>query len=282
MQKRLLTTVCLFLIVGALVIVFLLSDKQKADDNPILLSNIETTSISQITVQRTDKEDIVFQKQGDAWFMISAIKTRASMARINTMLDFLQSRSLTQIDVKDTPLTPYQLDQAAIILRLDDHEFFFGTTDPLDDRRYVLFNNTVHLVNDTLFHQLQQSPMFFVSTRLIPERETISTIQFSDYLVSKTRLGWSLTPVNNAVSSEQLLALTDAWRKGQAHQVSLYRAIAGKEKIIVKFNSGHTAQFDIVSKTPELVLGRSDLALQYHLPEPVAALLLVPQTNANE
>ena len=282
MQKRLLTILCLLIVVGILTTFFILSDKQKVDDQKILLSKIEATSISQITIQRADKEDIVFQKKDSDWFMVSSVKTRANMARINAILHLLQSRTFAQIDVTGSPLTTYQLDPATIVLRLDDHEFFFGATDPLDDRRYVMFNNTVHLLNDSLYHQLRQTPMFFVSTRLIPEKETISSIQFSDHLVTKVNQRWLLSPVNDAISTEQLDVLADAWGTGQAYKVRQYNAVDVLNKIIVKFRSGHTAQFDMVSKTPNLILGRSDLALQYHLDKRIAELLFIPQMNANE
>ena len=279
MQKRLLTILCLLIVVGILTTFFILSDKQKADNQKILLSNIEATSISQITIQRTDKGDIVFQKQGNSWFMLSSVEARVNMARINAMLHILQSRSFAQIDVKDSPMTPYQLDPATIVLRLDDHEFFFGTTDPIDERRYVLFGNTIHLINDSLFHQLRQPPIFYVSTRLVPAEETIVSIQFVDQLVTVVGENWALSPVNSAIEDKLLNSLAQAWQTGRAREVREYKPVAIFKKIIVTFKNGRTAGFDVVSTTPNLVLGRSDLGLQYHLGKNISEKLFLPDKN---
>ncbi len=261
---------------------FIFSDRQGTGDQKVLLSNIEATSINHITVQRLDNEHIVFQKQGDRWFMISPFKASANIARINSILHLLRSRSFVQIDAKDISLTPYQLDQAAITLHLDKHEFVFGATDPLDDRRYLMFNNTIHLLNDSLFHQLHQAPMFFVSTRLVPDEEIISSIKFTGHIVTKVNHSWSLSPVNDAVNVEQLDTLVDAWQTGEARQVRQYSAVDATEKVVVKFRSGRSAQFDIVTKSPNLVLGRPDLALQYHLGKGFVEALFVAHTNTNE
>ena len=279
MQKRLLTNLYLLLVVAILTTFFLLSDKQKAVDQKVLLSNIEATSISQITIQRTDKEDIVFQKQGDSWFMFSLVKTRVNIARINAMLHILQSRSFAQIDVKDSPLAPYQLDPASVVLRLDDHEFYFGSTDPIDERRYVLFNNTLHLINDSLFHQLRQPPIFYVSTRLVPEEETIVSIQFVDQLVTVVGENWALSPVNSTIEDKQINSLAEAWQTGHASKVREYKPADIFKKIIVTFRTGRTAGFDVVSTTPNLVLGRSDLGLQYHLDKNISKKLFLPDKN---
>lgn len=279
MQKRLLTILCLLIVVGILTTFFILSDKQKADNQKILLSNIEATSISQITIQRTDKGDIVFQKQGNSWFMLSSVEARVTMARINAMLHILQSRSFAQIDVKDSPMTPYQLDPATIVLRLDDHEFFFGTTDPIDERRYVLFGNTIHLINDSLFHQLRQPPIFYVSTRLVPAEETIVSIQFVDQLVTVVGENWALSPVNSAIEDKLLNSLAQAWQTGRAREVREYKPVDIFKKIIVTFKNGRTAGFDVVSTTPNLVLGRSDLGLQYHLGKNISEKLFLPDKN---
>ena len=288
MQKRLLTILCLLIVVGILTTFFILSDKQKADNQKILLSNIEATSISQITIQRTDKGDIVFQKQGNSWFMLSSVEARVNMARINAMLHILQSRSFAQIDVKDSPMTPYQLDPATIVLRLDDHEFFFGTTDPIDERRYVLFGNTIHLINDSLFHQLRQPPIFYVSTRLVPAEETIVSIQFVDQLVTVVGENWALSPVNSAIEDKLLNSLAqawqtgrarEAWQTGRAREVREYKPVDIFKKIIVTFKNGRTAGFDVVSTTPNLVLGRSDLGLQYHLGKNISEKLFLPDKN---
>lgn len=282
MQKRLLTNLLLLIAVGGLATFYILSEPRENGDQILLLSNIDSTSIGQISLDRQDDGDIVFQKQKGYWFMTSPFRARAHIARINAMLQLLQSRSFGQIEGTDSIPAQYQLSPAAITLRLDDHEFFFGTTDPLDERRYVRFNNTIHLINDNLFHQLRQKPVFFVSTRLVPDEEIISSVQFTDHVIAKVGQSWSISPAIDAVNAEQLDSLADAWQKGVARQVRQYQAEDVLEKIIVKYKSGRSAVFNIVSKAPNLILGRADLALQYHLERGIANRLLLSQVKISD
>jgi hypothetical protein len=264
-QKRLIANLLLLIVVGILTTVFILSDKQGDEVKTALLSNIDAAVIEHITVRQSSKEDIVFNRQGQQWFVTSPVHAIAHASRVNAILHLLKSRSLAQIDVEDNSLEVYQLDPAILSLRMNSHEFFFGTTEPIDDRRYVMFDNTIHLVNDHLFHQLRQSPMFFVSPRLVPEQEIISSIQFSDQSISKVNNSWTILPANNVVSSEQLGSLVQQWLKAEARQILQYQGTDVDEKVILKYKSGHTVYFDVISKKPELILGRTDLTLQYHL-----------------
>ena len=265
MQKRLITNLLLLIVVGILTTVFILSDKQGDEVKTALLSNIDAAGIEHITVRQSSKEDIVFNRQGQQWFVTSPIHAIARTSRVNAILHLLKSRSLAQIDVEDNSLEVYQLDPAILSLKMNSHEFFFGTTEPIDDRRYVMFDNSIHLVNDHLFHQLRQSPMFFVSPRLVPEQEIISSIQFSDQSISKVNNSWTIFPANNVVSSELPGSLVQQWQKAEARQILQYQGTDVDEKVILKYKSGHTVYFDVISKIPELILGRTDLTLQYHL-----------------
>jgi hypothetical protein len=279
-QKRLLINLLLLIVVCILTTFFILNDKPDINNPETLLSNIDTSSISHITINQANSEDINFQIQGNHWFLTSPIKARANRTRINAMLHLLQSRSLAQIDAQNASLALYRLDPAAITLHLDKHTFFFGTTDPLDDRRYIMFNNTIHLVSDHLYHQLRQSPIFFVSPRLVPDQEEISSIQFTGRRISKVNGYWSVSPSNSDIGAEQLGDLIAAWQTGEARQIRQYLATDNvEEKIVVHFTSGHSAQFNVISKTPSLVLGRVDLALQYHLEMNLSDRLFIAVMN---
>lgn len=279
MQKRLITNLLLLLAVGVLTTVFILSDKQESKVELALLSDIDIATIKNISIHQNDKEDIVFNLQEQGWFITSPVKALANMSRIDGMLHILKSRSFARIDAKDNRLKVYQLDPAILSLRMNSHELFFGTTEPLSDRRYVMFDNIIHLVNDYLFHQLRQSPMFFVSNRLVPEQEITSSIQFNERSIIKEHNSWTILPADNAVSAAQLESLVEQWQKAEARQVLQYQNADVVEKVILKYESGHTAYFDVISKMPELILGRADLGLQYHLDKTMSEHLLFLKVN---
>ena len=55
----------------------------------------------------------------------------------------------------------FELRSPKVILRLDENEFLFGTTNPIDQKRYIIFDKTMHLIDDYLFPQLMVNVFFF-------------------------------------------------------------------------------------------------------------------------
>ena len=53
----------------------------------------------------------------------------------------------------------------AVMLKVNNLEFRFGSAAALDNRRYLLYQDQVHLIDDGLFQQLQQPPEFFIRSR---------------------------------------------------------------------------------------------------------------------
>lgn len=283
MQKRLIVNLLLLLAVSILTIVFIKNDDKNEEKTKIaLVSAIDSNSIHYISIQRQSSPDIIFQRVENNWFITSPFRARAKKSRLKSILQILKSRSFTQIQIDKTLLTPYQLDPANITLHLGSHEFLFGTTEPLNDKRYLKFNNVIHLINDSLFHQLHQSPMFFVSTKLVPEQEIISSIKHNQYNIARRNNTWAISPsINNNANHNYIGTLVDTWQLTNARHVHKYKNEEAKSQIIIKYESGNIAKFDVISTLPELILARTDLSLQYHLNKDMVAQLLVGQIEAN-
>ncbi len=140
----------------------ILTGDDETPEPPVKVSNITPESIDSITIIREGKEGLDFTNHQDTWQMTSPRTAAANHTRINAILFILQSRSYAQLYAKELNLSRFELRDPAITLKLNEYEFFFGGTDPLEYRRYLLFEDTVHLINDNLFHQLQQPPEFFL------------------------------------------------------------------------------------------------------------------------
>jgi len=157
------------LLVALIVIVaaFLgLTDSDDAPSAPVTVSTIDPNSINYITVSRAGQAELQFSKQADGWRLQSPLPAPANSTRIKAMLAILNARSYSQYDVAGLDPDQFGIRNPAVTLRLNEHEFRFGVTAALDDRRYLLYQDRLHLINDGLFQQLQQAPEFF-----IPEQE---------------------------------------------------------------------------------------------------------------
>ena len=260
------------------------SDKQVLHDEDKFVSNIEISNIEQITILRpaSDADEIKIHKEKNQWFISSPVKTRASTDRVSAILGLLRSKSFARVDTAKSILELYQLQPANITLILDQYKFEFGATDPLDNRRYLLFNNTVHLINDSLYPQLLQSPTFFVSSRLLPEGGVIETIRFKDQAVSQASQHQALSTSGEVIDKKALEQLAQAWQGIQARQVRNYRPVEHTRQVIVGLRSGRTLQFEVVSLSQYLVLARSDLKLEYYLDANSAKILFLTDEISKE
>jgi hypothetical protein len=162
MHKRLTVNLVLLVVIVILAVVLARGGKDKGPISQARLSGIDPANISTIGVQRVGMDDLYFIRQEAAWYMQAPQDAAANPARINAMLMLLQMETHARLVTADRDLTPFKLDPPAVKLLLDQHMFSFGTVNPLDQRRYILFANSIHLVDDYLFHQLTQPASFFI------------------------------------------------------------------------------------------------------------------------
>ena len=164
MNKRSKINVALLaLIVLVAALLFLTTGKQVAEQQPSV-SAIDRGSINSISVSRKDRKELRFIKD-NTWQMVSPRTAPANPTRINAILSVLQARSYTQFDAAGMDLDRFDLAHPAVTLKLNDHEFRFGGSNPLEGRRYLLFRQTIYMIDDGLYQQLQQPAQFFIQPR---------------------------------------------------------------------------------------------------------------------
>ena len=253
----------------------LLSEKPDEEELP-LVSTIDGNNIDKIEITRKGLDNFSFEKEEADWFMRSPLTFKANNARINAMLRLLKSESHAQLDPGQNPLERFALADPDIIMKLNEYEFRFGNTDAIDQRRYVLFNNTIHLTNDFLYQQLTTNAAFFADTKLLPEGFKINAIQFPDNELNKFDDQWQLQKLMD-ISPTQLQRLVNSWENAVAVSASVYKAPETESFITVSGADESILKFVIVGTEPHLILGRKDLGIQYHMGSDEADKLLLKE-----
>lgn len=248
------------------------------------LTTIEQNDIVKIEVLRKNLDNFEFNKQGEAWQMHSPLTFLANNARINAMLHLLKSQSHGRLNPDEIDLARFHLADPIITLKLDDHVFQFGNTDAIDQRRYVLFDGKIHLVNDSLYAQLTTNAAFFADPKILPLDMDINAIQFPDNKIELIDGNWQAQSLID-INPEQLKRIVFNWNNAAAISVSKYTAPETELSIVVSSLSGTTIRFVVVSAEPHLILGRKDIGIQYHLGSDDAEKLLLvenPETNVSQ
>ncbi len=255
-RRLLINLVLLFCVIG--LAVFLGTNKEQEIIEPdVTLTDIYPDSIHRIHIERRDLDDIIFQKQDDHWHMQSPFNLPANPSRIKVMLKLLQAHSYDHFSAPDNDLTPYMLAVPAVSIVLNDTRIAFGDTNPLNKKlRYVLVKDTVHIINDSLFHQLQTSATFFLNQKLIPPGATIKAIHLPELTIDNTDIG----KVTRA--HQQIIK---AWMHVESVYVGKYEEIEPIDTIKLELTSGEIIEFIILSARPNLILARPDTGIKYHI-----------------
>ena len=280
MDKRTKTNI---LLLAVIIILILVSTGIDQEEEIVLprLSTIDSASITEIRVNKKDGEDYLFKKQTDGWYMLSPLQYLANEARINAMLRMLKTESHAELDPATVNLARFELDDPKVILKLNEHVFQFGNTDGIDQRRYVLFNNTIYMVNDFLYQQLETNAEFFADTRLLREGTKISALAFPDNTLQQIDGVWQMQqPID--IKPGQLERLVYSWENAVAISVSAYQQPEQDILITITTADNSTIQFNIVGTDPHLILGRKDLGLQYHMGSDDAQKLLMQDSTETE
>ena len=277
MDKRLRINIGLLAFIVLLTVVLLYTGEE-TDPEPVYISEINRDGINRIEVIRKGLDDFVFNKQGDTWFMQSPLEFTANNARINAMLRILTAESFGQLNPAEVELSRFELDDPLIKIKLNEHEFIFGNTDAIDQRRYVLFNDTIHLTNDSLYKQLTTNAAFFADTKLLPVNIKIASIQYPDNKMELIDGTWQLTRLMD-IHPDQFKRIAFNWTNALAISVSKYAEPESRSTISVTDSNNNVIEFVIIATDPNLILGREDLGIQYHMGSDEAEKLLLVEKH---
>ncbi len=279
MDKRLFINIGLLAFI-ALLLILILNSNEETKQEAEKLSSIDQSEIVKIRVARKNLDNFIFDKNNEAWLMISPLKIRANNARINAMLRLLKAESHSQLKPTDVELEALGLDEPAVILRLNNHEFKFGNTDAIDQRRYVLFKETIHLTNDFLYNQLMTNAAFFATPQLLVEGAKIKSIEYTDNKIELIDGHWQLQTLMD-ISPDQLKRIVFNWKNASALKVEPYNAPENESFITITTNN-QTIKFVIVSTEPHLILGRKDIGIQYSMASEETEKLLLNESSTKE
>lgn len=279
MSRRLLINLFLLLAIIVAGLLLVLPDNPDIKED-VILTDLDPLAVKTITILRADSDDIRFSKEGDTWMMQSPYALPANPVRIHTMLGLLQAHSYTQLDKNEVELHRLALDKPVVSIRFNDTQIDFGDSSPLGKQRYVRVADTVHLVNDSLYEQLQTPATFFLSNRLLPKAGKIAAIIFPDETLRWQDERWQLAPSRD-ISADDMARVVNAWQQAEAVSVREFEETEQHGNIRIEFQDGEPLEFAIVTPPPALVLARPDIGLQYHMSSYEAKQMFLPSEDEN-
>jgi len=233
------------------------------------LAKLDANQITEITLK--NKETIVFQKKEGVWRLSEPFPAPVNQIRINQLVDIASSQSLVHYPIKPDEYARFDLVNPLATLTLGGKTLNFGGVDPINLRRYVRIDDTLHLVNDDFFHHLNAIATDFVDKRLLPEGAKVNEISVPGVKVSLNDDGkWS---DNNGKQDYAEWALI--WATSRAIDVKRLSSNSTGEVIHIGLLGRDPIDFTIIKREGGLILGRTDLGLQFELTSETAKSLLM-------
>ncbi len=248
------------------------------------LTALTPADITRIRIERYDDAHIKLEKQEGIWYLREPVVLPASEFLVNTILRISEADSHAQYPMSELDLAQTGLAEPKVILYLNGLRIEYGKTEPLNHRRYLRIGDTVHLVLDTTYPHLRSEATNLIDTALLPPGSELHALHLPEGKVSKQEGTWIVAPTQPELSADAMQQWLDEWRHARAIQVKAYSGDMLKPEISVYLEGDQAPlRFDITRGDDTLILGRSDLGVEYHMVESVGKkLIALPQPAGAE
>ena len=230
-----------------------------------------------IHIERVKYDPVSFIKRNGRWYLVTEKQELpASRFQLQALLRLLETSSSSHYAADTVDLAALGLDPPQATVTIDDVAILFGNTAPLDGKRYLQIDATVHLIEDRYQHLINAGWTNFVERKLLPADKSISRLQLPDMTLTLTdKDQWQLSPGKPGTSADTIQQLIDHWERVSALYARRYDGRTSDEIITLEFSdSPETLTFMVIAHSPELVIARPDWGIQYHLTRDAEETLL--------
>ena len=291
MKSRWLVNVLLLaLVLGIGVFLKFRPQQEVAKETAYEVSTLKLATFTKVSVEFPAKAPVAFEKVEGYWYLDKPYKARADQMLVMRILSLVAAKSTQKFQATD--LTQFGLDQPKLKLKFDNEEFDFGTFNPVTSEQYVAYNGLVYLL-PVSYAENAQSPVeeYLDKSPFKPdEQKKIIGFDFShleqweevrlnvDFVDGK----WKASPEMAKPTQNEMNELFDSyWRSVSVQRVEPYTPDRKTTypSFEVKLNDGHKVHLDKIQESPELLLGRPDEGMIYHVPPDIGFNLLNPPIN---
>ena len=261
-------------------IIYLKPGLEPVDAPQPLTRELAAIDANEIQIDRLTREPLSFRKRNEHWLLVSGeTPLAAAEFQIKALLHVLQSNTLSSYPADTLDLAELGLQPPQASVTINDFKILFGITEALENRRYLQVNDTVFLVKDQYQHLINADWSNFVERKLLPAGLAITRLQLPGLQLQPGDDGqWQVSPERPGVSADAIQQLLDHWSTATALYVRRYDNTHSFETIHIEAGAEDAAvDFLITAHSPELVLARPELGIQYHLSSGMENTLLTLQ-----
>ncbi len=246
--------------------------------NPNTITQLKPQQIDSIRVETAD-QTIQLQKQDARWHITQPLAWLADNVAAERLTTLASSEFSSSLEKDQVDLSTLGLRIPRAVVTLNQKSIYFGDVNRIGNRRYLLVDPMVYLVQDIHYGFISQGVAGLLDKRLLPPALELLSLNFPGFELQRQQAGWSAEPGD--YPQKVIERLVRNWRQTQASTIRpLDKTLTPLNKIRAKLQDGGELEFYLQSIKPEIIIARPDLNLQYHFPERLYYELLSLQTPA--
>ena len=269
MNSRHILNLALVIAVCMLIIFSIYGPGSKTPDIRPVVTTLDLATINTIQVWHRDTLTLKFVRNNNTWQLEKPFSYPASNFQVASLLAIAQEKSHSTIDPDNHDLKKFGLDKPVYRLVLDEKIIEIGNTEPLNFRRYVLYDNKIHLIDDSRYRFLSQEAVKFANKKIIPAGQTISSIQAANFTLSREAddSAWKLSPDNSTVSADEKNRLVYDWLNLQAIDIRSWdkHDEPSNQTVTLGFTDNTSLQLWLLQLENKFYLVRRDAGLKFEI-----------------
>jgi len=271
MNSRNLVNLSLLIFLVIAVAIFI--NSKNTDVSSARLTSLELNEIANIEIHKENNKNIVFTKKTNhIWYMEKPYQIKAHQFRINTLLSLSQTAVSESYETDDLNLPDYALDNPRAHITFNTTDIFFGKTNTINNKRYLLAENKMTLINDQTYPLVSAHASSFINLSLLDDDFKIIKIQTPQTIIQRDKNNLWHSSGKNRLNADQTQSFLDHWKSAKAFAIHemVNKALLGK--ITISSNNKNII-FHIIDDDPWLIFSRPDLNIEYHIDKSMKNIL---------
>ncbi len=230
------------------------------------ITQLKAQDVTSIAIQTADSSLKLSKVEGN-WQIDSPIIWYANNIAAERIIDIVNAQTDSRLPSNEIDLSTLGLQFPKAILKLNEKQFLFGATNNIGERRYLQIDDTVYLLKDRYLPFILQGLNGLLDRRLLSRSLSLQSLTVAEMKINRGESGDWLSE-NKNLSSEQANQIINNWQKLEANRIQAYQSRqTPKQKAVALLEQGGKIEFYILTITPELIIARPDIGLQYHFNE---------------
>ena len=238
-------------------------EDQKLDSN--FITSIKPGDIDRIRIETAD-QSLELQRKGAQWQIESPVKWPANNVAVERIATIAKTQPHSQLPSSQIDLATLGLVIPKAAITLNDTTLLFGDVNPIGNRRYLLIGSQVFLITDVHFALINQGLFGLIDQRLLPSSLQASGLKSLQFDLRNKQGNWKNTGQDS--NQKAINELINNWQGLAATKVTGYNSRQTPlSKVSATLTDEQSIEFYILSISPEIIIARPDLGIQYHFPD---------------